>query len=608
MGLVLGLAVAGLFLLGVFERFELQSYDLRFRVRGARPPRPDILIVGLDEESTRRAGYRAGDWPRRLHGELIRRLSTAGARLIVYDVHFSVPSRNPAEDLALEEALEAARDARTGVYRVILPVYLDGLGHTVRSLPRFAERSVGEGAINVVTDQDGVLRRMPVLTTVAPESGETPALALSLALEAARQAVGAEEVDTSRSDSLGLASWQIPVRDGLMLINFAGGPGTFPIVPVWRVLAGEIHDATFRDRIVLVGTVHPSSHDRKLTPFHRPGVLSDVGVQIERAVPTYGVEIHANALATVLEGRFLRRLRPGALAIALAGAGLVGGAVLAMLVWHPPGSLGIWFLLAAGTAGLAFWVFEAYGLWLDVVPLQALLVCALGATLALQWAEAAFRRQQVARVFSRYVSREVVRQLVENPLLVQLGGREAVLTVFFSDIRGFTTMSERMAAGDVARILNEYLGAMTEIIFEYGGTLDKFMGDAVMAFWGDPVPQPDHALRAVRAAVAMRERLHELCAAWTAEGLPRIAVGIGLNTGRVVVGNLGSADFVDYTVIGDDVNLACRLEQVAHADQILLSDATYQEIAPWVEAKELEPIRVKGREAPVRVWELAGLR
>ncbi|MGH7319979.1 MAG: CHASE2 domain-containing protein, partial [Candidatus Rokuibacteriota bacterium] len=551
---------------------------------------------------------RAGDWPRRLHGEVIRRLSAAGARLIVYDVHFSVPSRDPAEDLALEEALEAARDPRTGVYRVILPVYLDGLGHTVRSLSRFAERSVGEGAINVVTDRDGVLRRMPVLTTVAPESGEGPALALSLALEAARQAVNAEEVDTSRPDSLGLASWQIPVRDGLMLINFAGGPGTFPIVPVWRVLAGEIHDATFRDRIVLVGTVHPSSHDRKLTPFHRPGVLSDVGVQIERAVPTYGVEVHANALATVLDGRFLRRLRPAALAVALAGAGLVAGAALATLTWHPPGSLGIWLLLAAGTAGLALWAFEAHGLWLDVVPLQALFVCVLGATLALQWAEAVFRRQQVARVFSRYVSREVVRQLVENPLLVQLGGREAILTVFFSDIRGFTTISERMAAGDVARILNEYLGAMTEIIFEYGGTLDKFMGDAVMAFWGDPVPQPDHALRAVRAAVAMRERLHELCAAWTAEGLPRIAVGIGLNTGRVVVGNLGSADFVDYTVIGDDVNLACRLEQVAHADQILLSDATYQEIAPWVDAKELEPIRVKGREAPVRVWELAGLR
>jgi adenylate cyclase len=201
----------------------------------------------------------------------------------------------------------------------------------------------------------------------------------------------------------------------------------------------------------------------------------------------------------------------------------------------------------------------------------------------------------------------VVKRLVSRPELVELKGRDAHLTILFSDIRGFTSMSETMEPAQVSTLLNEYLGAMTRVIFEHGGTLDKFMGDAVMAFWGDPIPQPDHALRAVRAALEMRAKTEELVAEWQRQGRQPIAAGIGINTGRVVVGNLGSSDFVDYTVIGDDVNLACRLEQVARAGQILLSEATLKEVEGKVTVTALEPVTVKGRAEPVLVYELVGL-
>jgi len=224
-------------------------------------------------------------------------------------------------------------------------------------------------------------------------------------------------------------------------------------------------------------------------------------------------------------------------------------------------------LLAIGAG--AQWLFSSRGLWVEIVPLFLTVLGTFVVGLVLERSLALAQRREVVRIFGRYVSPQVVKRLVSRPELVELKGRDAHLTILFSDIRGFTSMSETMEPAQVSTLLNEYLGVMTRVIFEHGGTLDKFMGDAVMAFWGDPIPQPDHALRAVRAALEMRAKTEELVAEWQRQGRQPIAAGIGINTGRVVVGNLGSSAFIDYTVIGDDVNLACRLEQVARAGQIL---------------------------------------
>jgi len=207
-------------------------------------------------------------------------------------------------------------------------------------------------------------------------------------------------------------------------------------------------------------------------------------------------------------------------------------------------------------------------------------------------------------MFQRYVSSQVVDELIKNPDMLKLGGQRKYLSVFFSDIRGFTSMSEKMEPEEVVQLLNEYLTEMTKIIFQFQGTLDKFIGDAVMAFWGAPKYFPNHAELAVRAAVEMQKKVTELCEKWAIEGRKKIGIGMGVNTGDVVIGNMGSQNFADYTVIGDNVNLAARLEENAKAGQILISQSTYDEIKDIVKVTKLEPLRVKGKEKAVQVYEV----
>jgi adenylate cyclase len=220
-------------------------------------------------------------------------------------------------------------------------------------------------------------------------------------------------------------------------------------------------------------------------------------------------------------------------------------------------------------------------------------------------AEESTQKRYIMQLFGRYVSPTVVQELIRNRDLVRLGGRKERLTVFFSDIRGFTSMSEKMPPEEVSALLNDYFSRMTRIVFAHGGTLDKFMGDAVMAFFGNPLYFPGHAKEAVAMALDMKEEMERLLKEREAAGQEAsFGIGMGINTGEVVVGNLGSNEFVDYTVIGDDVNLACRLESVAGKGQILISASTYEEIKNDFEVVRLEPVTVKGKSRPVDVYEV----
>jgi len=236
-------------------------------------------------------------------------------------------------------------------------------------------------------------------------------------------------------------------------------------------------------------------------------------------------------------------------------------------------------------------------------PLSAGLFSYLGITI-FRFATEEKEKKFIKSTFQRYVSSQVVDELIKNPEMLNMNGKKEWLSVFFSDIRGFTSMSEKMEPEEVVHILNEYLTEMTEIIFKYQGTLDKFIGDAIMAIWGAPKYFPNHAELAVRAAVEMQEKVKELCLRWESEGRKGIGIGMGVNTGFVVVGNMGSASYSDYTVIGDNVNLAARLEENAPAGKILISEATYQEVKDIVEVKLLEPLSVKGKQKAVKVYEV----
>src|SRR2546425_234407 len=260
--------------------------------------------------------------------------------------------------------------------------------------------------------------------------------------------------------------------------------------------------------------------------------------------------------------------------------------------------VGLYLGIGAVAAALFWW--SRY--WLDIVPLYAMLVAQhLGGSSYQRYLEG-HKRRQVQSMFGRYVSARVVEQLVRNPDLANPSGRKERLTMFFSDVRGFTSMSEKMEPQDVQHLLSEYFTEMTHILFKHEGTLDKFMGDAIMAFFGNPEPQPDHARRAVLMALEMQEAVARLNQKWTAAGRRTIGVGMGINTGEVTVGNLGSKDFLDYTVIGDAVNLACRLAEGAKAGEILITQATYDDVKDAVEVEPLEPIRVKGKSHPIPIY------
>jgi adenylate cyclase len=271
----------------------------------------------------------------------------------------------------------------------------------------------------------------------------------------------------------------------------------------------------------------------------------------------------------------------------------------------------LFLALFGGYLGVVYYLFAAKGLWFNLVyPASALFFGYIGQT-AYRFFMEERRARDIRRMFSSYVSKRIVDELIRDPSKAKLGGDRKEITVLFSDIRGFTSFSEKLQPEEVVSLLNEYLGAMTEIVFEHEGTLDKFVGDAIVALWGAPIGQPDHAERGVRCALAMIDRLKKLQDKWKAEGKHVIDIGIGINTGEMVVGNIGApGKKMDYTVIGDNVNLGARLEGLTrqYNNHIIISEYTYAKVKDAVQAKELGTVTVKGKQKPVVVYDVTGLK
>ncbi|RMG13228.1 MAG: adenylate/guanylate cyclase domain-containing protein [Deltaproteobacteria bacterium] len=384
-----------------------------------------------------------------------------------------------------------------------------------------------------------------------------------------------------------------PFDEGMLLVNYPGPRETYTTVSAVDVIEGKADPALLRDRIVIVAATAMGTFDQRVTPY-------------DAMVP--GAYQHAAVVDTILSGRFITRplwwLEP----LLLVALCLLLGLVMPRL---PNGyAVGAFVVLTAGSYyALDLWLFSEHHVDLFLVtPLGTF----LGGALALstyQWLVVDREKRQVRRAFQHYLAPSVMQKVLEDPEKLKLAPGKAELTVLFSDIRGFTTISERLPPEQLAVVLNEYLTPMTHIVFEHGGTLDKYMGDAIMAFYGDPVPQPDHALRACKTAVRMIEKLDELSAVFEARGWPPLDIGIGINTGPMSVGNFGSDVLFDYTVMGDAVNLASRLEGTnkQYGTRILISEATLAHVRDQVIVRELDSVRVKGKREPVRIYELMGL-
>src|SRR6202167_35673 len=458
------------------------------------------------------------------------------------------------------------------------------------------------GFFNVEADADGVVRQsLLVLPYGRTKNLDDWDLYGSLDVQAVRLYQGLPDQQTVLDFSeTGVTALEFgpslvirPDAIGRMMINYEGDVATYTYISIADVVRHKFPAGTFNGKIVLVGASATGIGDLRSTPFG--------------GIDYPGVEIHANVIDNILNRHFLLR---GANQIAL-------DLLLIFLVGVP---LGLWLALAQPRSmlfgllllvpfGFGVWFAFLHGWWLNFIIPSGTLVANVGFVAMYRALVEEKEKRRVRGAFQQYLSPEVIRRLLENPDLVK--PRKTEITVMFSDVRGFTTISEKLDAQELAALLNEYLTDMTQIVFRHDGTLDKYIGDAVMAFWGAPFEDRDHATKGCHAALEMIARLKEMQKKWKAEGKPVLDIGVGLCTGVASVGNMGSELRYGYTALGDTVNLSSRLEGLnkEYATHILLSDTTYAAVQdPLLVFRELDLIRVKGKLQPVTLYELVAAR
>jgi adenylate cyclase len=661
--LIAGAVVALVFALylaapSFLKTVENKLYDLHFGLRGARAPGDQVAIVAIDDKSLAALGR--WPWPRSLLARVVRSAGDAGAKAIAIDILLSEPEANdearvvekvskridalgipPSSAVAqalrrefedLGRAVDSDRQLATAVRdqgRTVLAVVFDikrGVPQTAPEpsapafksalvrfrhyaergrypppsaeratlpIPPFEESALALGHVTMIPDHDGTTR------WEAPVFEYRGSYYPSLAVQAVRVARGVDpaalQLDFGRALVVGDVEVPVDPRNR-MLIDWAGPPGTFATVSAVDLVNGKVPAAALRDRIVFIGATAAGTYDLRVTP------MSPVSP---------GVEKHATVAANILTRRFLQR--PDWVEL-LEAAGIVFWPLLLTLVLprvRPVTSLAVVAVLWAAFYGAVHVAFLR-GLWLPLVyPTVAIALGFVGITVYRLLTEER-QRLWTKRAFQHFVSPEVVEQLVENPAALQFGGEARTLTVLFSDIRDFTGYSERHPPQEVVQMLREYLTRMVDQVLAERGTLDKFIGDAVMAIFGAPVPLPDHAERACRAALRMMREMQVLQAEWIAAGREPFRIGIGINTGEMVVGNLGSEQLFDYTVIGDEVNVGVRLETLNKdyetANAIIISESTYRAAGGTLDVRRLGEVMVKGKTQPIVVYELLGLK
>jgi adenylate cyclase len=646
-GLAVALLVASLRGSFVMQSLELKTLDLRFRtLHDPAAADTNIVIVDVDDLSLDllRPALGRWPWPRDVWAMVVQVLGAGGARAIAFDINFPDPDlTNPAADaafaqasaqagvvvqaLAFQQVFDTAQAQRLAAFRedtAALRFLVDVLDRHVDSLPadlpayqfvqhpyrQLLESAQNAGAINFTPDVDGAARRLPLLYRYRDSTFVAFALAAAITADSLRflGCPGSGLRDGGRT--LAFCDVRIPLADGGLLLNWHGPyrdaarrQETYRVFPAAQVLHSyeqlrrgetpEVPLETFRGKVVFVGSSGAGLFDTRATPFgpSEPGVM-----------------IHATAADNLLNGDFLRRAAPAANGAAVILAALLAAAAVAALpLASAAAAAGV--AIAAAYLALAFAWFGAGGVWLDAAAPTAAILLTFTGGMVVNYVTEGRQKRQIREMFGKYVAPEYVAKLAEDPSALHLEGRRAELSILFSDIRGFTSISEKMQPHEVVGFLNDYLSEMAAIVKQSGGTLDKFIGDAVMAFWGEPVPLADHAVRACDCALAMRDRMGEIAERFVREGKPPLRIGIGINTAEVVVGNIGSLEHkLDYTVIGDGVNLASRLEgqNKDFGTTIIVSEFTLARTGGRYDVRPLGEVKVKGKESAVAIYELLG--
>lgn len=566
-GLAAAVLTVVLALLGALETSELGTFDRLFELRGPREPVTPIVLVTIDEDSFDELNI-AWPFPRALHGQLIDKLAAGRPIAIGVDVLFSEPSpRGPEDDRALGTAVKKAGNVVLGAaITKVSEGFYDKIDLNP-PVPDVREGAAAVAPVNVDVDQDGHLRRAVIRVSHGGELLESWDIKLYRMARAAGLRVA-------------------PLPEGPEItINFRGGPKTFPWVPYHRILSDDVPPEAFRDAIVLIGATTPVLQDIFSTPFAKA-----------RAMP--GVEIHAHVLDTLVRGDRIRVVSfEVSLAVAVVAAFAAAWLAFRLRVFRAfLAVVGFWAVLAVATIA----AFAVWNVWFRGIGVTLALVLGYGITVVDNYV----REQREKRRLSQFFSPDVLAEIVRHPADATLGSTRRRITVLFSDIRGFTSLSEKVEPEQVAEMLREYLSEMTEVVFRHGGTVDKYIGDCIMALYNAPFDDPDHAANAVRTGLELQERTLAVSARWEAKLGEPIRNGVGINTGDAVVGAMGSRQRLEYTAIGDTVNLASRLESLTkdHATGMIISESTHEEVKGRFITRELGSVAVKGKAKPVGIY------
>ena len=648
------------------HRLEMLFQDAHFQVRGPLQAGPEIVIAAIDEKSIDELGR--WPWSRKVMAQLVEKLTAHQVKVIAFDMVFSSPDEssgkrdlvkikeqlrskfandslvdstlnplieNADNDAQFAAALKKSHRAVLGYFfhfdsagldhltpqdlqsylRNIKSTQFNGFikssgdidlsamnfksGYAVESnIPILSKSASSAGYFNFDTDSDGTLRKLPLIVKYLDKTTDKhyffPPMSMrvlerylggSLLIRVGE--LGAENVILDAADPI-----EIPVNtEGELLVNFMGSKGTFPHISITDVIHDRrnfILKESLKDKIVIIGATATALGDIKVTPFD----------------PVYpGVEIQATVIDNVLHNNFLSK-PDWILAFDLIYL-LILGIALTLIYPRMKPIIGAMTcaLVAASQFGFSQWVFVDKGLCLtDVFPFLENILIFFSLTIY-GYLKEKKERHFIEDTFGKYMSPKVIDKLLGDPTGLKLGGEEKELTAFFTDLGSFTTLSEKLSAEELVNLLNEYFSEMTEILLKHEGTLDKYDGDAIKAFFGAPVYFADHAKRACWVAIEMQEKLETL-----QKKRPELSMRIGINTGMMVVGNIGSKIRMNYGMNGDSVNLAARLEGAnkEYGTLTLISESTYEQAKDFIEVREIDTVRVIGRTKPVRIYELLG--
>jgi len=597
---------------------ETLLVDYRFKVRNLfSPPSipPDIIIVAIDEKSL--SSYGRWPWHREVQALLIEKVFDGNPRVVAVDI-FYPQSETPESDRSLARVMKRHRDKlvvalgfeaeegkvfrgevedvlyESAFRRIENPKYLSPIeAYRVLLPPEPIASSSTFGHVYSLADRDGKLRWENLYIKYGDEYFP------SFSLQAVRMGLGLspDRVSIAGGRGVDLGGLLIPVDDfGRLHINYIGRENSIHFISASDVLSRRTNPGVFKNKIVFIGTSAIATYDLKVTPF---------------SANMTGVEKNATVAANIMRQNFMKK---APLSLDVAGVLIVGiGAIIIGQRFRALQSIIALFLLTMITLISTQVLFTFHGLRVSLIyPLFAVMTEGI-VIVSCKYLIEEKRAREIRRMFSSYVSPKIVKELIENPEMASPGGIRKTVTVLFSDIKDFTTLAENRRPEEAVSILNRYFQVMTDVVFKWDGTLDKFIGDKIMAFWGAPAEQLNHAELALKCAIEMRRGLRRLQEKRRTEHGDFFDAGIGINTGEVVVGNIGVKDKkMDYTIIGDHVNLGARLEKLTrdyHAEMVIseftltnLSADFLAEILKEVDIEEIGTVAVKGKRISVKIY------